>query len=558
MSVWTTPTTRSTGLLVTAAIWNTDIVENLKYLKDSPVFDGSPVVDGPALGIGVTPSGWGTSNDLGAVQITGGALWATGSSQISVGQNYYYNGMLTLYRTSAAASEYKQSGGVHTWSTASSGTAGNVFSFTERMRLDASGNLGIGVTPNAGWESSWRALQLVGAGALSGISGLNAVYLTSNTYFLNDQTAKYIATDFATQYQQYNGEHRWSSAPSGTAGNAITFTRRMTLDASGNFYVGTTSQSGGSNITFNQPTNADMKIAALASTGTRAAYQVFVSNTVTTVGTENSTGGSLASGTAAYATVLANNGAYPIGFATNNTERMRIDSSGNVGIGMTPTYRLDITGGAGSVVARFNQATAGKTGVIFAENGTQRAFLSQVGLYSGNSDGNFGIFVETGYNFQIATNGSITSKFTVHTGGNIAIGATARLYLDGVAGTGNTYISEESGDVIALTAGGTVGLRVNTQGVNTVTGSQSVNSGVATTLFSVTTKGLYEVFAYYGGASAIYLSAARVMSDGAGFYRATFDNGAGLTLSLSGSNVQATQSSGGALTIQYRFLRISD
>jgi hypothetical protein len=40
MAVWTAPTTRSTGELVSASIWNTDIVENLKYLKDSPVFDG--------------------------------------------------------------------------------------------------------------------------------------------------------------------------------------------------------------------------------------------------------------------------------------------------------------------------------------------------------------------------------------------------------------------------------------------------------------------------------------------------------------------------------------
>lgn len=46
MAVWTAPTTRSTGALVSASIWNTDIVENLKYLKDSPVFDGSPTVSG--------------------------------------------------------------------------------------------------------------------------------------------------------------------------------------------------------------------------------------------------------------------------------------------------------------------------------------------------------------------------------------------------------------------------------------------------------------------------------------------------------------------------------
>jgi hypothetical protein len=44
MATWTAPTTRSTGFLITASVWNTDIVENLKYLKDSPVFDGDVTV----------------------------------------------------------------------------------------------------------------------------------------------------------------------------------------------------------------------------------------------------------------------------------------------------------------------------------------------------------------------------------------------------------------------------------------------------------------------------------------------------------------------------------
>ena len=44
MATWTAPTTRTTGALISASIWNTDIVENLKYLKDSPVFDGDITV----------------------------------------------------------------------------------------------------------------------------------------------------------------------------------------------------------------------------------------------------------------------------------------------------------------------------------------------------------------------------------------------------------------------------------------------------------------------------------------------------------------------------------
>lgn len=41
---WTTPTTQSSGVMITAAIWNTDIVDNLKYLIASPVFTGNPTV----------------------------------------------------------------------------------------------------------------------------------------------------------------------------------------------------------------------------------------------------------------------------------------------------------------------------------------------------------------------------------------------------------------------------------------------------------------------------------------------------------------------------------
>lgn len=43
MATYTAPTTRSSGDLVTAAIWNTDLVENLKYFKDTPSITGLTV-----------------------------------------------------------------------------------------------------------------------------------------------------------------------------------------------------------------------------------------------------------------------------------------------------------------------------------------------------------------------------------------------------------------------------------------------------------------------------------------------------------------------------------
>jgi hypothetical protein len=40
---------------------------------------------------------------------------------------------------------------------------------------------------------------------------------------------KYITTGAATLYAQTTGQHQWFNAPSGTAGNAISFTQAMTL-----------------------------------------------------------------------------------------------------------------------------------------------------------------------------------------------------------------------------------------------------------------------------------------------------------------------------------------
>jgi hypothetical protein len=51
MPTWTNPTTRSTGALISASIWNTDLVENLKYLKDVPVFAGLQTTGQALVGI---------------------------------------------------------------------------------------------------------------------------------------------------------------------------------------------------------------------------------------------------------------------------------------------------------------------------------------------------------------------------------------------------------------------------------------------------------------------------------------------------------------------------
>jgi hypothetical protein len=108
----------------------------------------------------------------------------------------------------------------------------------EAMRLDSAGNLGLGVTPSA-WNGSYKGFQ-VGSAALFSDVGGSGGYFLGNAYF-GVSGYVYQNTAAATRYEMVSGQHAWSVAPSGTAGNAISFTQAMTLDASGNLGVGTTS-----------------------------------------------------------------------------------------------------------------------------------------------------------------------------------------------------------------------------------------------------------------------------------------------------------------------------
>ena len=61
---------------------------------------------------------------------------------------------------------------------------------------------------------------------------------------------------YAAQYlQAYDGTHRWLTAPSGTAGNAITWTTPMTLNASGRLLLGTTTDDGVNTLQVNGSTS---------------------------------------------------------------------------------------------------------------------------------------------------------------------------------------------------------------------------------------------------------------------------------------------------------------
>jgi hypothetical protein len=93
------------------------------------------------LGLGVTPSAWGS---LVALDISSYGSVFGFSNQTGLTGNCYYNGSSWVYKATAAATQYQQISGQHIWYNAASGSG--TFNFTQAMTLDASGNLGIGAT----------------------------------------------------------------------------------------------------------------------------------------------------------------------------------------------------------------------------------------------------------------------------------------------------------------------------------------------------------------------------------------------------------------------------
>ena len=103
--------------------------------------------------------------------------------------------------------------------------------------IDTSGNLGLGVTP-----STWGTLTAMQCKNAHFGGYINNGYFGANCYYTGSAW-NYIGTGTAHRMELGNGQFQWYTAPSGTAGNAISFTQAMTLDASGNLLVGKTTDS---------------------------------------------------------------------------------------------------------------------------------------------------------------------------------------------------------------------------------------------------------------------------------------------------------------------------
>ena len=483
------------------------------------------------VGLGVIPAPWTTFTTSRAFQFgrSGSLFYSTDLAIAFFGNNYYQTGAFdNFYLNNGFALRYAQgdSDGAHSWYTAPSGLADDPITFTEVMRLDADGNLGLGTdspasrfavvsptndpdsisflgspgstasdwkqrldsssyhgrlrlrndansetvhftssgdsyvnggnlglgVPPAAWTNftTSRAFQFGRSGSLFYSTDLAVAFFGNNYYQTGPFSSFYLNNGFALRYAQSDsdGSHAWYTAPSGTTGGAVTFTQAMTLSASGNLGIGTSSPAHRLDLgSGNFSCGAAMYSGTGASTGdclfelggnrtgSGNAYLDFHSVASTDYemrvlrgGGANGTAQIVNTGTGDFQIQQTNAGA--ITLLTNNTERMRIDSSGNVGIGTSsPATRLHVFGsgtvnsfwanGDASGAALLLQDTGGSGG-----NGGQLLFGATFGIFAGikgqvtNGTGPAGDLV-----FQTrGTTGNVVERMRIASTGNVGIG----------------------------------------------------------------------------------------------------------------------------------------
>jgi hypothetical protein len=112
--------------------------------------------------------------------------------------------------------------------------------WNERLSVDSSGNVGVGVTPSA-WNSDYKPIDIGLNGCIAGrVGASNTLDIAANSFrnSAGDWVYKQAASTPAVRYQLdgSSGSHIWFSGVAGTAGNTIAgfTTAAMTLNSTGN------------------------------------------------------------------------------------------------------------------------------------------------------------------------------------------------------------------------------------------------------------------------------------------------------------------------------------
>lgn len=350
------------------------------------------------------------------------------------------------------------------------------------VTINSAGNLGLGVTPSA-W-SLVRGLQNGRANLVGYASNAEGAWLTNNAYY-NGSSWVYQTSSQATMYQQLSGVQSWHIAGAGTAGNTFSFTQAMTLDASGNLGVGTTSPSARIDLV---KASGSGDVGKWSLSGGAACYMYAGGSVAGIFDGANSAGNGIYfggssvdirfQGSGSERLRIASNGAWGLAGANYGTAGQVLTSNGS---GSAPTWQAG-GGGGGSA------ATPTALGTVYGSTVTGSIYGTALGYQAANSitSGAYNNFVgaTAGYSTTSGTQNQAFGNSALYyntTGGyNVAVGGAALFnnttgyngvavgYQAGYSHTTNSY----------LTAVGYQAGYANTGSYNTFIGGVS---GVANT-----------------------------------------------------------------------------
>jgi hypothetical protein len=288
---------------------------------------------------------------------------------------------------------------------------------TERMRIDSSGNVGIGTstttykfTVDGGSTAQWLLQRSTG----TTVTPPSTYSASIDGFFVS------VVAD-ASPFYRYSD----LVAGPGSAGSVMRFftgttpTERMRIDTSGNVGIGTTSPSSTLTVGGNPPT-----AGAIAAVGSTGGISLALSDNVNcSLYVRNAAGGA----------VIGTDGGNALRFATNGNattdEKMRITSAGNVGIGTTtPSKTFEVVGTvsfpgtASALAAVLTNAAETTTVSATAATGTIAYYPStqSVLYYTSNASANWTVNLTfssgTTMNTAMSTGQTLTVVFMVTQG----------------------------------------------------------------------------------------------------------------------------------------------
>jgi len=358
--------------------------------------------------------------------------------------------------------------------TAADATAPMVFGTgsgsTERMRIDSSGNVGIGTA------SPTQRLTVKSAtnGSQLGIDNAGAQYTSFNIY--NNGTNK-----VGIEYDNTNSHFILNAiAASSQIILKTVDTERMLIDSSGNVGINNSSPLSRLDV---RATAGELGRFSISNTG--VGYLLIGGGASTTEGLrltyDNSDGSS----------TINNFYNASLKFATNNTERMRIDTSGNLLVGTT-----SLPSGGGILTA---SSSAAETKVSINNTGTsgRHYWLGSTNTSSGAlGGGKFAIYDQT----------ANAARLVIDSSGNVGIGTTSPAVNFHVAGTVGFNVNSQS---VPTPDNGSVPVTVFTNNYSSGSGESSIwNTGAALTggirLMQVTGSGTYNDMAWFQKNAALF------------------------------------------------------